>query len=209
MNRLTLSLRRIRRLVLARRRLLAGLTAAVAVAAGLQAATGPPPATVPVLTAAHDITAGSVLTAADLARVRFAPGSVPEGVAGSRRQVVGRTATVPIRAGEPITDVRLLAGSMLAGYPGMVAAPVRVGDAGAVNLLRVGDRVDILAADPRGAEEAAVVADEAAVIAIPEPSADAAAAQPGALIVVAVPDRTARAIAAAGVARYLSIVLTH
>jgi Flp pilus assembly protein CpaB len=207
MNRLTLAHRRVRRTLLARRRLLAAIAAACAVAAGLQAAAEPQPAKVLVVSAARDIAGGTVVTASDLHRVEFDPGSVPSGVLSSAAEAVGRTTAAPLRAGEAVTDVRLVGGSMLTGYPGMVAAPVRIGDAGAVRLLRVGDRVDVLAAAPQGGVEATVVAADAPVIALPEQPEAASATQPGGLVVLAVSDRTARSVAAASVSHYLSIVI--
>lgn len=209
MNRLALTARRFRRAVLAHRRLLAGLSAAAAVAAGLQAAAGPPPPKSLVLTAARDIPGGTVMSAADLDPVPFDPASVPSGVVTSKAAAVGRTTAAPLREGEPITDVRLLSGSMLAAYPGTVAAPTRIGDAGAVSLLKVGDRVDVLAADPQGGAETIVVAADAPVIAIPRRREAASAIAQGGLIVLAVSDRTSQDLATASVARYLSIVIKH
>lgn len=208
MNRLLPTARRLRRTLLARRRLLAAVAAAVAAAAGLQAATAPPPPTRAVLTAARDLPAGTVLAAGDLTRTAFTPGSVPAGalpVAGA----LGRTTAAPVRAGEPITDVRLVRGSLLDGYPGLVAAPVRIGDPGAVALLRVGDRVDVVAADPRGEQDAVLVASDAAVAALPREQDRLSPTTAGGLVLLAVPEHTARDLASAGVARYLSVVLRH
>jgi len=209
MNRFTLIHRRVRRTVFARRRLLAALTAAAAVAAGLQAAAGPPAPKAVLVVAAHDIPGGTVVSAADLARVEFDPSSVPAGVLASPAGAVGRTTATPVRAGEPITDVRLVGGSMLAGYPGMVAVPVRIGDPGAVALLRIGDQVDVLAADPQGESAAVVVAADAPVIAIPDHEETGAAVVSGGLIVLAITDTTAQDLAAAGVSAYLSIVINR
>lgn len=208
MNRFALLRRRVRRTILARRRLLAAVCAAVAVAAGLQSAAGPPAATTPVLTASRDIPGGAVVHAADLATAAFAPDSVPSGVLTSSALAVGRTTSTPVREGEPLTDVRLVAGSILEGYPGAVAAPVRIGDPGAVGLLRIGDRVDVIAADPQGGD-AVVVASNAAVIAIPEQADTNASMVSGGLIVLAIPDGTARSIAAAGVSSFLSVVINR
>ena len=206
MDRLLLLRRRLRRLLLARRRPLAALAAGLAVLSGLQAAAPAPPATRAVLTAARDLPAGAVLDRSDLAYARFAPDSVPRGVVSGATGVLGRTTAGPVRAGEPLTDVRLVAGSLLDGYPGAVASPVRIGDAGAVALLRVGDRIDVIAADPRGREGARVVARAARVIALPRET-DAAPGSPGGLVVLAVDDRTAADLATAGVSSYLSIVI--
>lgn len=209
MNRFALMHRRVRRTVLARRRLLAALAAATAVAAGLQAATGPPAPKSVIIVAAHDIPGGTVVGASDLAPAEFDPSSVPSGVIATAAEALGRTTATPVRAGEPITDVRLVGGSMLAGYPAAVAAPVRIGDPGAVALLQVGDHVDVLAADPQGASAAVVVAAGAPVIAIPRQEEAEAAVVSGGLIVVAVTGGTAQDLAAAGVTSYLSVVINR
>ncbi len=210
MPRFRSSLRRLRRSVLARRRPLAALLAALAVAAALRGQAAPPPPRTAVLTAAHDVAAGAVLGAGDLRRAGFAPSDVPSGALRSAGDAVGRTTTVPLRAGEPLTDARLLAAPLLHGYPGLVAVPVRVGDAGVVRLLRVGDRVDLLAADPQGGSRAApVVADAAPVLAIPRPAEDAPGLTTGALVVLGVPEQAAGTVAQAGVSSFLSVVLTR
>ena len=183
MNRLNLTYRRIRRAVLARRRLLASLLAAGAMAAGLQAATEPPPPTTAVLIAAHDIPAGTVVAASDLASRPFTPQSVPSGVLDAS-SVLGRTTSAPVRQGEPMTDVRLVAASLLHGYPGTVAAPVRIGDPGAVALLKVGDRVDVLAADPQGRRDAELVVAAVPVIALPRRSPSSSSMVSGGLVVL-------------------------
>jgi Flp pilus assembly protein CpaB len=198
---------RLRRAVLARRRLLAAVAAALAVLTGLQAAAPPPTATRLVLTAARDLPAGAVIATHDLSPTEFLPASVPAGALTDPHAVLGRTTTGPVRAGEPLTDVRLVSGSLLAGYPGRVAVPVRVADAGAVGLLRVGDHVDVLAADPQGRTEAVVVASAAPVVALP--SAPEAALASGGLVVLAVTEETARALASAAVSGYLSVAITH
>ena len=47
--------------------------------------------------------------------------------------------------------MRLVGPALTAGYAGLVAVPVRLPDAGTVDLLEVGDRVDLVAADPQAA----------------------------------------------------------
>ncbi len=164
-----------------------------------------------VLVASRDLPGGTVLQPGDLTRAGFAPDSVPAGTVPSAG-AVGRTTAIPLRRGEPITDVRLLAAPLLADYPGMVAAPVRIGDPDAVRLLHVGDVVDVIGADPQTGS-ATTVADDAPVIAIPTPSERTtgleAGTVSGALVVLAVPDRTAHALAGAGVSSYLSVVLNR
>ncbi|HSJ19361.1 MAG TPA: Flp pilus assembly protein CpaB [Nocardioidaceae bacterium] len=199
--------RRLRRALLARRRPLGAVLAAVAALVGLQAMAPQEAPTTNVLTAARDLPGGKVVDRADLTWTDFAPDTAPEAALDSVAEAVGRTTTGPVRAGEPITDVRLVSGSLLDGYPGRVAAPVRIGDAGAVGLLRIGDRVDVIAADPPAAREAVVVASGAPVVALPRAGETALAS--GGLVVLAVTDDTARALAAASVSAYLSVVLTR
>ncbi len=202
-------LRRARRAVLARRRPLAAVCAALAVAVALRTNAAPPEPHASVLTAARDLPAGTVLGAADLARTAFDPDSVPSGVLPGPSAAVGRTTTTPVRAGEPITDVRLLAASVLEGYAGLVAVPVRIGDADAVRLLRAGDRVDLLAADPQGERPARTVGYDVPVLTIPRPASEDPTSTGGALVVVGVPDRTARTLAQASVSSFLSVVITR
>ncbi len=201
--------RRLRRTVLARRRPLAALCAAVAVAAGLHAASAPPPRLTTVLTASHDLAAGTVVRSRDLQRTAFAPPSVPSGVLSSASAAVGRTTAGPVRAGEPLTDVRLVTRSLLTGYPGLAAVPVRIGDPGAVRLLRVGDRVDLLAADPQGDAEAAVIGRDVPVLAIPQAGQGSPGLTTGALVVLGLPDVSVRIVAKASVSSFLSVVLTR
>ncbi len=153
----------VRRAVLRRRRPLAALFAAVAVVAALSAAGERPPPSVGVAVAAHDLPAGAVLTADDLVVVDFAPGSAPDRLA---EDAEGRVLAAPVTRGEPVTEVRLVGQAMTEGRPDLQALPVRLPDAGAVALLRVGDVVDLVSADPQ-AGTAATVATSATVLAIP------------------------------------------
>jgi Flp pilus assembly protein CpaB len=209
MSRVLVAGRRLRRTVLARRRTLAAVCAAVAVAAALRANASPPAPTTMVLTAAHDLPAGVVVGASDLRRAAFAPGTVPAGSVPSAAVALGRTTAGPMRAGEPITDAQLVTTSMLEGYPGLVAVPVRMGDAGAVRLLRVGDRIDVLAADPQSRSAATVVQRDVPVLAIPRPDDSTPGPTSGALVVLGVSRASARILAQASVTEVLSVVLTR
>lgn len=191
--------------MLARRRLLAAVLSAVAVAAGVQAATADPPATVGVLVAAHDLPAGTPLGDRDLRTAEFAPGSVPGGVVAAP---VGRTLAAPLRAGEPVTDVRLVGPAITDGYPGLVAVPVRLPDAGVAALLAVGDEIDLVAVDPQGAD-VEVVATEVPVLALPADDGEAgivaAGGLGGRLVVVGADPADATRIADASVRTFLTV----
>ena len=202
MRRLAAVLRPVRRAVLARRRLLAALLTAVAVAAGLQAAAAPPPARVPVTVAARDLPSGAVLTDADVRTVGFAPGSVPEGAVAD---AAGRTLAAPLRAGEPVTDLRLVGPALTEGYPGLAAVPVRLPDAGVAGLLTVGDRVDLVAADPQGGA-ASVVAAGAPVLALPADDGEpGATGLGGRLVVLGVPPSDVPLVADASARTFLTV----
>ena len=202
MRRLALLLGPVRRAVLARRRLLAALLTAVAVAAGLHAVTAAPPARVPVLVAAHDLPSGSVLGSRDVRRARFSPGTVP---AGAVDDPVGRVLAAPLREGEPVTDVRLVGPSLTDGYPGLAAVPVRLPDAGMAGLLTVGDRVDLVSADPQGSG-ATVVASDVPVLALPADDGEVGGTGLGGRLVVIGADPSAVArIADASARTFLSV----
>jgi Flp pilus assembly protein CpaB len=195
------------RRVLARRRPLAALCAALAVFTAVRAASAEPAPAVEVLVAAADLPGGSVVEAQDVTLASFRADSVPSGTLRSPPDAVGRVLAAPVRAGEALTDVRLVAPGLLDGYPGLVATPVRVADAASVALLRVGDRVDLVAADPegRGAEP---VARGAPVIALPRATGVDQGFQGGGLLVVAVPEGEALTLARAAVSQVLSYVLS-
>ena len=163
-HRLTRLLTPVRRGVLRRRRLLAALLAAVAVATGIRATAAPAPPRVAVQVAAHDLPSGTLVGTDDLVTVSFDPGSVPNGLVDDP---VGRRVAAPVRQGEPLTDLRLLGPSLTAGRPDLTAVPVRLPDAGMAALLHVGDRIDLVAADPQGAAPAQVVAADVPVLALP------------------------------------------
>jgi Flp pilus assembly protein CpaB len=202
MRRLAALLRPVRRAVLARRRLLAALLTAVAVATGLHAATAPPPAEVRVLVAARDLPSGTVLGSGDLRGVGFAPGSVPDGAVPDP---AGRTLAAPLRAGEPVTDVRLVGPSLTDGYPGLAAVPVRLPDAAMAGLLTVGDRVDLVSADPQGGA-ATLVASDVPVLALPPGEGEVGAAGlTGRLVVVGAPPADVPRIADASVRTFLTV----
>ena len=164
---------------------------------GLQAAAPPPPETVTVWTASRDLAGGSVLGPDDLAASRFAPETVPEGVIPRPSAVVGRTLAAPMTRGEPLTRVSTLARGLLRGYPGTTAVPLRITDAAVVDLLRVGDRVSLVVADPDGRGAPSRLVDDVPVIAIPEVHESLSSGTPGRLVVAAVPEEEASEVAAA------------
>lgn len=133
----------------ARRVAAAGL-AGLAVPLAIDAVHSDPARGVEVPVAAADLPAGRPLTWHDVRTERLPAGSVPAGALRPGDAVDGLVPAIPIRAGEPLTDVRFLGPGLLGRYAGAaggtLAVPVRFADAGAVRLLRPGDRVDVFAA---------------------------------------------------------------
>ena len=188
------------------RRPLAALFAVLALASTIQTVTAPPPPRVSVLVAAHDLASGVRLRPEDLTEVRFDPGSVPDALAVD---AVGRVLAAPLRRGEVVSDVRLVGAGLSDGYPGLTAMPVRLPDAGMVELLRVGDLIDVLGADPRGHGVEVVVAG-VPVLAIPEASSDPGpTGLSGRLIVVGVDPAQVPRLAEAAVGAFLSVAFTR
>ena len=98
MSRLSVAVRRLRRIVLARRRTWAAVCAAVAVAAALQANTVRPPARTMVLTAAHDLP-GEAWALQNLAWRAFSQGE--HSVAEARLETSAATFGMKRRTGVP------------------------------------------------------------------------------------------------------------
>ena len=121
-----------------------------------------------VVVAAHDLSSGTVLVAEDVRRIRLPEPAVPAHSEQRVDDVVGRTVAGPMRRGEVVTDRRVVRADRMSGFPaGTVLATVRLADADAVSSLGVGDRVDVVAVDPDGGSETAVVARGAEIVTLP------------------------------------------
>ncbi|MDP9394239.1 MAG: Flp pilus assembly protein CpaB [Actinomycetota bacterium] len=221
--------RELRRAVLWHRRIVAAVLAAGAVAVGLPVLAPDPPATTRLVVAARDLRAGATVDDADLLVAQVPPDTVPDGASHDPEALRGRVLAAPVRRGEPVTDVRVVGGSLLEGYgEGLVAAPVRIADAGAAALLHTGDVVDVMAAAevgearatdveagtdaPPNRYDARVVAERVRVVVAPSTGDDGAllgdaAFGEGALVVLATTPATAAALARSAVTARLSVVI--
>lgn len=189
--------------MLRRRRPLAALAAAIAVGAALLALRPPAPATTPVWVAARDLPAGTRLSGDDLERRALDAGAAPRVVV---TDPVGRTLASGLVAGEPITPARLV-GAGPALPAGTVATAVRLPDAALVALLEPGDRIDLVAGDPRTGS-ARVLASAATVLAVPTTPDSAAvpSATGGGVVVLALPQVSAASTVTAGLREVLGFV---
>ncbi|MBA2446207.1 MAG: flagella basal body P-ring formation protein FlgA [Nocardioidaceae bacterium] len=193
-----------RRAMLRHRRLIAATSAAAAVWSTVHILSPTPPPATAVAVASHDLEAGTVLSAADVRVIEWASELVPTG-ASPPDQLAGQTVAGPMRAGEPLTDRRVIGAASMAGYAdGLVAAPVRIHDSDVVALLRVGDRIDLYAAAANTGSAAQLLVDQAPVVTLPQLDDDS---RDGGLIVIAVtPDDAARLAQASAMAQ-LSVTL--
>lgn len=140
------------RTVLARRVAAGGLV----VLAGLAALRSHPAGDyAEVVVADHDLRPGMALTPADVRLEKRLATTVPDGARTDVGAVIGSILAGPTRSGEVLTDVRVL-GSRLAestAGPGARIVPLRLADSALIDLVRVGDVVDVLAAPATGSPE--------------------------------------------------------
>ena len=197
------AVRDLRRALSRHRVLLSAGLAAGSVATGVTALTPAAAPTTEVVVAARDLRAGVPLASADLRTLGLPTAAVPSGALRDPAAAVGRLVPGPVRAGEPLTDVRLLGAGLLA--PGSeVATPVLVAERASAALVRAGDVVDVLSAAPDGGEAAATVVTAVRVLSVPFVQDDAGE---GALLVVAATRSAAARLAAAAVTGRLSVVV--
>src|SRR6478736_9823321 len=114
---LRLLARRLRRLLARFRRPVSAVLAGLAVLAVIETVAPPAPATRSVAVASRDLAAGVVLSAADVRVVAMPPTVAPAGSPSSVAAVLGHVVAGPLRAGEALTDRRVLGSPLLAGYP--------------------------------------------------------------------------------------------
>ncbi|QGN33615.1 RcpC/CpaB family pilus assembly protein [Microlunatus sp. Gsoil 973] len=199
------------RLVSWHRRKLAVIAAMGATAAGITAATPPAPPTVTAVVAARQLTGGRQLSAGDLITRELPSAALPDQAVTEPEVVVGRTLVAPLTRGSVLTGLSVIGGRPTAA-DGKVIAPVRISDAAVIDLLRIGDRVDIVAADPESGSGARVVARQVRVVTIPRPAGSGGGLDPGTddpqtLVLVEVTPDEATALADAAAGSQLSLLL--
>jgi len=111
----------------------------------------PPAATRLVVTARHDLGAGTALSASDLELVPRPEDALARDSVGDLASLDGRVVAVPVVAGEAVRARDVVGRSLLAALgPDIVATPVRLSDDAGLASVRAGDVVDVVAA--RGGE---------------------------------------------------------
>jgi Flp pilus assembly protein CpaB len=168
---------------------------------------------VDVLVANRDLRPGMTLTADDVHVEKRLATTIPDGSQADLGGVVGATLASPTRRGEVLTDVRVL-GSRLAesaAGPGARIVPLHLADSALIDLVRVGDVVDVLAApagdtQPGAPAASRVLATDAVVVLISAKDKLGSAADER-VVLVALPARVANAVAGSALGQAVTLTL--
>ena len=131
---------------------------------------------------------------------KWPPALVPTGVEMS---AVGQVLASPVRRGEVLTDVRLVGAELAEAHPELTVMPLRLPDPAVVELLQVGDRIDLSAVDPESGGTKSLASD-VLVLAIPPPG-EADSSLSGRLIVVGITPASADAAAGAALREFITV----
>jgi hypothetical protein len=170
-----------------------------------------------VVVAECDLRPGAALAATDVRLEKRLVSTVPDGARTDMGAVVGSTLASPTRRGEVLTDVRVL-GSRLAeaaigskAGPGARIVPLHLADGALIDLVRVGDVVDVLAAPATGSPETGhaspkVVATDAVVVLV-SAKEKLHAADSNRVVLVALPARVANTVAGSALGQAVTLTL--
>ncbi|MDL5160318.1 SAF domain-containing protein [Actinomycetospora termitidis] len=188
------------------RRVAAGVLAVLAVVVGVLGAASPEVAGSPVVVANRDLVPGPELVAEDVAVVSRPPGTVPVGALAGPDAAVGGRLVGGVRAGEVLTDVRMLgpeSARASAGAPDAAGVPLRLADPALAGLVRPGAVVDVVGGARSGRDGGAVLASGARVLAV-LPGEDRSTSP---VVVVALPGPVAARVAAATIGQEVTLTL--
>ena len=205
-----LGFRALSRAVAWHRRKLAVVAAVAAALTGFTAAMPPEPPSVAVLRAAERLEGGAVLGSRQLVVARLPVEAVPDGALVDLDAVVGHQLIAPVAKGQVLTELSVVSAGRSV-RAGRVVAPLRLEDGDLAALLKIGDTVDVVAADGE-ARAAAVVAKAVRVVGLPHPPdpsgvGGSVSSSSGALVLLDVDSKTATLLAQAAATAKLSVVL--
>ncbi|HWF29340.1 MAG TPA: SAF domain-containing protein [Mycobacterium sp.] len=168
---------------------------------------------VEVVVAARDLTPGIALTPDDVRIEKRLATTVPDGSQANLGAMVGATLASPTRRGEVLTDVRVL-GSRLAestAGPGARIVPLHLADSALIDLVRVGDVVDVLTAPatdaPTGTAAVTKVVATDAVVVLVSAKQKVQAADSDRVVLVALPARVANTVAGSVLGQAVTLTL--
>ncbi|WP_062986504.1 SAF domain-containing protein [Nocardia anaemiae] len=190
------------------RRLLAAALAALAIILFLRG--DPSSARAQVVVAGRDLPPGHLLEATDLRSTHLESAALPAGAVDDTAVLVGATLTGAMRTGEVFTDLRIVGPRLAAVATGADNArivPIRLADTAVAEILRAGDRVDVIGAEEQsgpGTRPARLLAINAAVVLVSGPGDRRGA--PERVVLVAMDAEHATAVAAASLRTALTVV---
>lgn len=128
-----------------RRRLVAALLLGLAVGLVVLRLGPPQSRTVPVVTAAEALPAGTAVSAEQLAVAAYPHGLAPEGAVDDPAELSGRVLASAAGPGQPLTETALVGPGLLTGQAdGVTAVTLRIDDPGVLRHVRAGDHVDVV-----------------------------------------------------------------
>ncbi|AYE97547.1 flagellar biosynthesis protein FlgA [Mycobacterium paragordonae] len=198
------------RTVLARRVAAGGLVVLAGIAA---LRSNPQGDRVDVVVAARDLGSGTALTESDVRVEKRLATTVPDGSLTDPGRLPGATLASPTRRGEVLTDVRLL-GSRLAestAGPGARIVPLHLADGALIDLVRVGDVVDVLAAPTGDVQQPSpavskVIATDAVVVLV-SAKEKLRSSESDRVVLVALPARVANTVAGSALGQTVTLTL--
>jgi Flp pilus assembly protein CpaB len=198
------------RTVLARRVAAGGLVVLAGVAA---LRSDPEGDRIEVLVAARDLSSGTALSVDDVRLEERSATTVPDGSQADLNTVLGSTLASPTRRGEVLTDVRLLSSRLAESTagPGARIVPLHLADSALVDLVRVGDVVDVLAA-PSGEPQpptpavSKVIATDAVVVLV-SAKEKRSSSEVDRVVLVALPARVANTVAGSALGQTVTLTL--
>lgn len=162
-----------------------------------------------VVVAAHDLSPGLALTAADIKLEKRSATTLPDGAQTTIDSLVGTTLAGPARRGEVLTDVRVL-GSRLAGLaagPDARVVPLHLADAAVLDLIRPGDVVDVMGAADAGTDAKPTLVASDAIVVLVSPQQKAAGAGDDRVVLVALQAAAAHSLAAATLVQTVTLTI--
>ncbi|WP_405160643.1 SAF domain-containing protein [Nocardia sp. NBC_01499] len=160
-----------------------------------------------VVVAGHDLAPGHVLEADDLRSAPRESSALPDGVVRDPAAVIGATLTGAMRGGEVFTDIRVVGPRLAAVATGARDArivPIRLADTAVADILRAGDRVDVVGGEEQGSRPARTLATDAAVVLVSGPGDGRAGKER--VVLVAMDAEHATVVAAASLHTALTVV---
>ena len=168
---------------------------------------------VEVLVAARDLGSGTALSVDDVRLEKRLATTVPDGSQADLNTVLGSTLAGPTRRGEVLTDVRLLSSRLAESTagPGARIVPLHLADTALIDLVRVGDVVDVLAApvaepQPPTPAVSKVIATDAVVVLVSAKEKHSSS-EGDRVVLVALPARVANTVAGSALGQTVTLTL--